>query len=74
MVWVPLLVISNVVLFCMNFNFSTRVLWVSPSNIFNIANPDLSSMNGVLTLSISVCWASKLYYVPGIWAHTNLEI
>ena len=49
MAWVPLLVISNVALFCMNFNFSNRVMWVPPSNIFTIANPDISSMKGALT-------------------------
>ena len=49
-----LLVISNVALFCMNFNFSTRVLWVPPSNIITIANQDISSMNGAL-IFINFC-------------------
>ena len=51
---VPLLVISNVALLHMNFNFSTRVLWVPSSNIFTIANLDISSGNGVLTF-INFC-------------------
>ena len=51
---VSLLVISNVAFLHMNFNFSMKVLWVPSSNIFTIANLDISPRNGVLTF-INLC-------------------
>ena len=50
----PLLVISNVAEFCMNFNLNITVLCVALSSTFIIANPDISSVNGTSTF-ISFC-------------------
>ena len=41
-------------LFCINFNFNKRVLWVPPSNILTMANPEISSINGAFTF-INFC-------------------
>ena len=54
MVSEPLFVMSSMALFHMNFNFSKRVLWVPPTNILTMANPKISSINGVFTF-INFC-------------------
>ena len=54
MVSVPLFTISNIALFCVNFSFINKVLWVPPSNIWTIASPEISSMKGAFT-SIRFC-------------------
>ena len=50
----PLLVISSVGEFHMNFNFNIILLCVILSSILLIASPDISSINGASTL-ISFC-------------------
>ena len=50
----PLLVISNIAEFCMNFNLSIIVLCVVLSSTLIIANPDILSINGASTF-ISFC-------------------
>ena len=50
----PLLVISSVAEFYMNFNLSIIVLCVVLSSIFIIASPDTSSINGASTF-INFC-------------------
>ena len=40
---------SSIALFHMNFNFINRVLWVPPSNILTIANPEILSISGAFT-------------------------
>ena len=50
----PLLPMSSAAGLCMNFSFSNIVLCVFPSSILIITNPDISSINGALTL-ISFC-------------------
>ena len=42
----PLLDMSNVAEFHMNFSFSITVPQVTPSNILTMASPDISTMNG----------------------------
>ena len=50
----PVLVLSNVVYFCTNFNLNIIVIYVVLSSTLIIANPDISSMNGASTF-ISFC-------------------
>ena len=45
----PLLVISNIAEFCMNFYLSIIMLCVFLSGTLIIANPDISSINGTST-------------------------
>ena len=66
MVSVPLFTISNIAMLHVNFSFISKVLWVPPSSI--IANPDISSINGVFTLLTSVPWVSQLYGPLEKWA------
>ena len=55
MVSVPLLLtVSTLALFCINFNFISKVLWVPPPNILTMASPKISSINGAFTF-ISLC-------------------
>ena len=54
MVLVPLFVMSSIALFCVNFNFNSRILWVHPSNILTMARPEISSMNEPFTF-INFC-------------------
>ena len=54
MVSKPLLAMSNVAGFHMNFSFNNMVLCVLPSNILIMASPDISSINGTFTL-INFC-------------------
>ena len=67
MVSVPLFTISNTAIFHVNFSFISKVLWVPPSNILTIANPEISSINGALTF-ISFCSLGfKITHV--LWKH-----
>ena len=50
----PLLTISTVAAFHMNFSFNSIVLLVLLCNILMIARPDISSINGAFTL-INLC-------------------
>ena len=50
----PLLVISSIAKFCVNFNFNIIVLFVVLSSILIIASPDISSMNGASAF-INLC-------------------
>ena len=54
MVSVPLSTISNIAVFHVNFSSINKVLWVPPSNILTIANPQISSINGAFTF-INFC-------------------
>ena len=54
MVSKPLLAMSYIAEFHLNFSFNNMVLCVVPSNILTIANPDISSIKGALT-SINFC-------------------
>ena len=40
---------SSMALFHVNFNFNKTVLWVPPSNILAMANPEISSINEAFT-------------------------
>ena len=51
MVSKPLLAMSNVAEFHVNFSFNDMVLCVFPFNILTIASPDILSMNGAFTLN-----------------------
>ena len=50
----PLLIISNVAVLYMNFNFNSMVLYVLPSSFLIMAKSDISSTNGAFTL-INFC-------------------
>ena len=54
MVSKPLLAMSNVAEFYVNFSFNNMALCVVPSNILTIASPNISSINGAFTL-INFC-------------------
>ena len=56
---VPLFFMSSAALFCINFNFINRVLWVPLFNILTMANPEISSINGAFTF-ISFCLLAKI--------------
>ena len=51
MVSFPAFFISKTALLHVSFNFINRVLWVPPSIILIIANPEISSINGALTFT-----------------------
>ena len=52
MVSFSLFFISNIAfILCVNFNFINSVLWVPPSIILIIANPQISLINGALTFT-----------------------
>ena len=67
MVSVLLFTISNTALFQVNFSFINKVLWVPPSNILTIASPEISSINGLLLLSIFALWVLKSHGSLEIW-------
>ena len=52
MVSKPLLAMSNMAEFHVNFSFYNMLLCVFPSNILAIASPDILSINGTFTLVI----------------------
>ena len=54
MVSVPLFTISSTAMLHANFGFISNVLWVSLSNIFTMAKPDISSINEAFTF-INLC-------------------
>ena len=49
MISMPLFTISNTAMFCVNFSFINTVLWVHPSNIFTVADPEILCINGAFT-------------------------
>ena len=51
----PLLAMSKVAEFHVNFNFIISVLCVTPSDILTIPSPGMSSMNGASTLITFCC-------------------
>ena len=59
----PLLAMSSVTALHMNFSFCNIVLYMFPSSILIIAKPDISSINGALTL-INFCSLALTQYVP----------
>ena len=65
MVFAPLLTMSNMALFHVNFNFIKRVLWVPPSKILTMVIPEISSTNGALTF-ISFCsFGFNILFISG---------
>ena len=51
MVSVPLFLMSITAIFHVSFNFINRVVWVPPSNILTMANPEISSIKGAFTFT-----------------------
>ena len=68
----PLLVISSIAEFHMNFNLSIIVLCVDLSSILIIASPDISSINGASTF-INFCSLgfSTIFHL-GKWVRISL--
>ena len=50
-------------LFCMNFNFNNRVLWVPPSNILTMARPEISDINVAFTFINSCSLGFKIVQI-----------
>ena len=52
MVSTPLLTMSDIAEFHLNFSFNKMVLFLVPSDILTIASPNILSINGAFTLII----------------------
>ena len=65
MVSVSLFTMSNIALFCVNFNFINRVLWVPWLNILTMASPEILSINGAFTFINFCSWGYKIIQFSG---------
>ena len=60
-----LFVISNITKFHVNSNFNIIILCISLSSIFTIAKPEISSINGVSTLTNFCSFGFKIIFSFG---------